>query len=196
MGNILRKLFPSKSNDNVCSLVHKTGTKVHDSNENNQVFVKSTRNTIPPTKINSLDSSPKSIRSTSLSAKSTSKNVSIVVSSDLSGSVDSESFAQKCDSPVEEESLNSIGLDNNEPSPFKRDFSNHHEILVPLEKYRPRRSNIRRSSRTNRNKVNGDRKSDISPLCDHTVNRDKPNEEMVTTEEMVVTLNNQGLCFP
>ncbi|KAH9413265.1 hypothetical protein DERP_012976 [Dermatophagoides pteronyssinus] len=40
-------------------------------------------------------------------------------------------------------------------SPFQRDFYQPpHEILVPLEKYRPRRSNIRRSARINPIKSN------------------------------------------
>ena len=40
-------------------------------------------------------------------------------------------------------------------SPFQRDFyPQPHEILVPLEKYRPRRSNIRRSVRLHPNKTN------------------------------------------
>ncbi|KPM03751.1 hypothetical protein QR98_0021850 [Sarcoptes scabiei] len=49
---------------------------------------------------------------------------------------------------TDDEDDNSNGNDN-KASPFQRDYRHlqPHEMLVPLEKYRPRRSNIRRSAR-------------------------------------------------
>ena len=48
---------------------------------------------------------------------------------------------------------------NPEPSPFQRDYLPSHQPLVALEKYRPRRSNIRRSSRMNAPMEQGDKVS-------------------------------------
>ncbi|OTF82385.1 hypothetical protein BLA29_008578, partial [Euroglyphus maynei] len=65
-------------------------------------------------------------------------------------------------------------------SPFQRDFyPPPHEILVPLEKYRPRRSNIRRSARIHPIKMNCVDKHNVGDILDEEImsNLPKPDYE-------------------
>ncbi|KAH9404300.1 hypothetical protein TYRP_000120 [Tyrophagus putrescentiae] len=128
MGNLLNRLFGSESRE--------TGCKRPFSKHN---------------KVNLHGSSSKKSSSNAASASAVSPTTSQPV------------ISEEQPQPVHEEHHSSAHPPSDQPSsshpetsPFQRDFITSHQPLVSLEKSRPRRSNIRRSSRMNASMGKGD----------------------------------------
>ena len=126
MGNVFHKLFSSKKNDNLNGNSKKSRSRV-----------------VSDSAVSEPRMSPIHDNNNEVEGKPVSREIIIT----------NEHFLPSQSNANHDESIETT---RNEPeedtskSPFQRDFyPPAHEILVPLEKHRPRRSNVRRSTRTN-----------------------------------------------
>lgn len=144
MGNVLQSIYPrkhsiksKKSNSSVIN--NENNNHNHHYSQRNENFVKLFRSSSKKSKKECIDS----CKVSSNNNHDDQQNDATVEQNQNNMILESKNDENKGDNYCKDK------------SPFQRDFyPQPHEILVPLEKYRPRRSNIRRSARLHPNKTN------------------------------------------